>query len=82
MQFIEVEDLMSVKAQNVIKSQSAKVDAKLEALEKEERDLPIENVTEEEREKTIKCLMKVLDYQLKGVKEQADEIEIHYKRVD
>lgn len=47
MQFIEVEDLMSVKAQNVIKSQSAKVDAKLEALEKEERDLPIENVTEE-----------------------------------
>jgi len=39
-------------------------------------------VTDEQREKTIKCLLKVLDYQLQGVREQARDIEQHYKRVD
>lgn len=39
-------------------------------------------VTDEQREKTIKCLLKVLDYQLQGVRDQARDIEQHYKRVD
>lgn len=39
-------------------------------------------MTDEQREKTIKCLLKVLDYQLQGVREQARDIEQHYKRVD
>jgi hypothetical protein len=34
------------------------------------------------REKTIKCLMKVLDYQLKSAAEQAKDIKQHYQKTD
>lgn len=34
------------------------------------------------REKTIKCLMKVLDYQLKSANEQAKDIRQHYHQTD
>lgn len=39
-------------------------------------------VSEEMREKTIKCLMKVLDYQLKSATEQAKDIKQHYHQTD
>lgn len=39
-------------------------------------------VSEEMREKTIKCLMKVLDYQLKSAAEQAKDIKQHYHQTD
>ena len=39
-------------------------------------------VSEEMREKTIKCLMKVLDYQLKSATEQAKDIKQHYHQAD
>lgn len=48
-------------------------------LKKDEEEM---QVTDEQREKTIRCLLKVLDYQLSSVKEQASDIEKHYKRVD
>lgn len=34
------------------------------------------------REKTIKCLMKVLDYELKAASEQAKDIKQHYHKTD
>lgn len=37
-------------------------------------------MTDEQREKTIKCMLKVLGYQLEGIKDQAKDIEGHYKR--
>jgi len=39
-------------------------------------------VSDEMREKTIKCLMKVLDYQLKSAAEQAKDIKQHYQKTD
>jgi stress response protein YsnF len=39
-------------------------------------------VSDEMREKTIKCLMKVLDYQLKSAAEQAKDIKQHYHKTD
>ncbi len=39
-------------------------------------------VSDEMREKTIKCLMKVLDYQLKSAAEQAKDIKQHYQQTD
>ncbi len=39
-------------------------------------------VSDEMREKTIMCLMKVLDYQLKSASEQAKDIKQHYQQTD
>ena len=39
-------------------------------------------VSDEMREKTIKCLMKVLNYQLKSAAEQAKDIKQHYQQTD
>jgi peptidoglycan hydrolase CwlO-like protein len=44
-----------------------------------EREIPEE---EEEREKTIRCLLKAMDYQLMGINEKAKDLEEHNKRIE
>lgn len=67
MQFLEVETLKSVgiAPPPKTKDQLAK-ESYEEVLKQDEIE---QDISEEQREKTIKCLMKVLDYQLQGVKE-------------
>ena len=80
MQFLEVETIRSVTSAPVpqTKEQEAK-ETYEEVLKNDKEEL---QVPDEQREKTIKCLLKVLDYQLQGVRDQARDIEQHYKRVD
>lgn len=80
MQFIEVEDIKTIKASGAPKTQD-QLDRENyeEVVEKDKNEV---YVTDEQRKKTIKCLLKVLEYKLEGVQEQADDINDHYKKVD
>lgn len=40
------------------------------------------NVTDEDREKTLKCLLKVMDYQLQGMKSHLGDIDNHTKQTE
>ena len=39
-------------------------------------------VTEEQRRKTVKCLLKVIDFQMKDIEGQAKHLEDHFKKND
>lgn len=69
MEFLEVEDIKQVTDVRPPKTQ-AQIDRETYSKMLEEDKIEI-NVTEQERVKTMKCLMKVLDYQLKSIEEQA-----------
>jgi hypothetical protein len=80
MHFLEVEDTKAISTLPPTKPTLS--DQELSYEEVLKKDLEEQSVPEEQREKTMKCLMKVLDYQLKSVQEQAKDIEQHYQRVD
>jgi hypothetical protein len=87
MHFIEVEDLtrlpVALQPQRTQHEQSESL--KQDEILKTQEELETHNaipVSEEMREKTIKCLMKVLDYQLKSAAEQAKDIKQHYHKTD
>ncbi len=88
MHFIEVEDLsrlpVALQPQRTQHehSESLKQDEILKTQEELESLPTAIPVREEMREKTIKCLMKVLDYQLKSAAEQAKDIKQHYHKTD
>jgi hypothetical protein len=70
MNFLEVDDLRFIgKAEPPKTREQIAKDTYEEVLKSDEVEI---NVPQEQREKTIKCLMKVMDYQLQSVKEQAD----------
>ena len=86
MHFIEVEDLtrlpVALQPQRTQEEQaeSQKQDELIKILDVQEaQGIP---VSDEMREKTIKCLMKVLDYELKSAQEQAKDIRQHYHKTD
>ncbi len=80
MDFLEVEDIHTIRT--ALPPSKREKEAVLTHEEVIKMDEVERNIPAEEREKTIKCLLKVLDYQLSGVKEQALDIERHYKRID
>ena len=47
-----------------------------------EDDKKLQSVSEEERQKTIKCLLQIMDMQLMQVEEQARDIQEHNKRTE
>ena len=61
MEFLEVEELYNVKTEAKAPKTQAQKDREQYEKVLEEDNFEI-NVTEEERHKTMKCLMKVLDY--------------------
>ena len=83
MQFIDVETISTVKLAPPPKTKQQIEREEYEEVVKKDslRQDPVD-VTAEQKEKTIKCLFKVLDYQLMEVNEQANDIKGHYKRVD
>lgn len=80
MDFIEVEDIKHIGPADPPRTrQQREIDMYEETLKQDEieRDIP-----EEEREKTIKCLLKAMDYQLKGINEKAKDLDLHNARID
>lgn len=68
MDFLDVEDINSVRTDIMPPKTQAQLDRDTyeQILEKDSLELL---VTDEQREKTLRCLMKVLDYQLANIKE-------------
>ena len=84
MHFLEVEDIRSLRVQAEPPKTEAQIEREQleEVIRADEESKKWEKVTDEQREKTIRCLFKILDYQLSNVKEQSKDIENHYKQVD
>ena len=84
MNFLEVEDIRSLRLPTDPPKTEAQIEREQleEVIRADEESKKWEKVTDEQREKTIKCLFKILEYQLSNVKEQSKEIEAHYKNVD
>lgn len=80
MEFLEVEDIKSI---TDVKPPKTKAQLERETYEEVlENDKQGLKVSDEQREKTIKCLFKVLDYQLKEISDQASTIDAHFKNAD
>ena len=93
MAFIEESDLNN---EEELTQQSYKIDPKdklrgpLTAFQQERKQLKIieekeekkENISDEERERTIRCLLKCMEYQMEGVTQQANEIQAAVRRND
>ena len=47
-----------------------------------EGEAPQKSITEEEQEKTLKCLVKVMDYQLKSLRDQADHMNNKFDQIE
>ena len=85
---IENEEDLTSQAQNISKDE--KLRGPLTAFQQERKQLKIieekeakkEEITDEERDRTIKCLMKCMEYQLEGVTQQTKEMEELCKRQD
>lgn len=84
MTFLDVEDIRALRLPTDAPKTEAQKDREQleEVIRADELSKQYEKVTDEQREKTIKCLFKVLEYQLANVKEQSKEIETHYKKTD
>ena len=46
----------------------------------EEEQAKLDEITPDEREKTIRCLLKVMNYQLEGVQDQYKQMETSLKK--
>ncbi|CDW91304.1 UNKNOWN [Stylonychia lemnae] len=80
MEFLDIEDIKTVKDVKPPKTQAQKDRENYEEmLEKDRLELLI---TDEHRQKTMKCLLKCLDFQLKDIEAQADHIDQNFKRND
>eukprot|EP00347_Sterkiella_histriomuscorum_P000438 403375862 len=80
MEFLDVEELQTVKTVSAPQTQAQKDrETYEEVLEKDRLEM---FVTDEHRKKTIKCLLKVIDFQVKDIEGQAKHIEDHFKRND
>lgn len=80
MEFIEVQDIKYIgKAEPPKTRQQRDIEMYEEVIKQDEieREIP-----EEEREKTIKVLLKAMDYQLKDIKEKASDLDRHNERID
>ena len=93
MAFIEESDLNN---EEELTKKSQKIDPKdklrgpLTAFQQERKQLKIieekeekkENISDEERERTIRCLLKCMEYQMEGVTQQANEIQAAVRKND
>jgi hypothetical protein len=71
MAFLDVEDIRALRLPTDAPKTEAQKDREQleEVIRADELSKQYEKVTDEQREKTIKCLFKVLEYQLANVKE-------------
>ncbi len=81
MSFIDVEDIKAISTS----AQAPKTQAQLDrdtmqqVLDNDKYD---NDLVEKEREKTVKCLLKVMQHDLDMVGDQARDIQDHYKKLD
>lgn len=55
---------------------------KEDEFEKEMQKAKEENISEKERENTIRCLMKVMTYQLEGIKDQGKDLMENHRKTE